>query len=316
MMVFLKLVISIGLLVLATRFLDVSAMLDMLGQGSVEVVALAIAINILAFTIMGIRWHEIATKKLESSLLRQLAVYFKATFINTFTPANLGGDAYRLVVLKGGEVTSGALLKLLLRERLLGLYGYVIVFAIAYAVIAVDAGGALLSAGNPYLYGVGVAMVTLILPILVRPLGGRIAAMLRDIIGSERLPGLERWVEALAGLLSPRGTQWLMSLTFLGVLLWVLSIQVIAAGFGLSVPLLHLAAVATLVELIRLLSVTVQGIGLREGAFAYLLSFLGHNPEQCYVVGLAAYLVLSVTIVLCGPIGQLLMWAEARKRQA
>jgi hypothetical protein len=62
--------------------------------------------------------------------------------------------------------------------------------------------------------------------------------------------------------------------------------------------------------------VTIQGIGLREGAFAYLLAFLGHSPEQSYVVGLAAYLALSVSIVLCGPIGQLLMWRARAESQA
>ena len=154
------------------------------------------------------------------------------------------------------------------------------------------------------------------LPFLARPLDGRVVAALRAIIGKKRLPGLEGWVDALTGLLSLRGTLRLMSLTFIGILLWVLSIQAVASGFGLVVPVLELAAVATLVELIRLVPVTVQGIGLREGAFAYLLSFFGHNLEQCYVVGLVAYLALSVSIVLCGPIGQVLMWLSAEKESA
>lgn len=309
----LKLTVSIGLLIVAIRMLDVEAVFGMLRQGSVGAFILAIAVNLLAFAVMGLRWHGLVAPTLGHSLHSQLVVYYKATFLNTFTPANLGGDAYRLMVLKGGATPADELLKLLLRERLLGLYGYVFVFVAAYGLIVMFLDGAAVSSGNPYLYGLVVAAALFALPFLVRPLGGRMTMAVRGIIGKDRMPGLEGWTEALAGLLSPRGTLWLMSLTFLGILLWVLSIQVIAARFGLVVPALHLVAVATLVELIRLVPVTVQGIGLREGAFAYLLSFFGHNPEQCYVVGLAAYLALSVSIVLCGPIGQVMTWHGAKQ---
>lgn len=154
-----------------------------------------------------------------------------------------------------------------------------------------------------------------LVPFVMRPLHGPIALMLRRIIGRKKLPKLEGWIGSLAELLSPKGSLWLMLFTFLGILLWVLSIHFIAAGFGLALPILQLMAVATLVELIRLVPITVQGIGLREGAFAYLLSFFGHNPEQCYVVGLAAYLALSISIVLCGPIGQIMTGATTKDVQ-
>lgn len=312
----LKLTVSIGLLALAVTTLDVEYMLGTVQQGSADAFVLAIGMILLSFGAMGLRWHSLLSRKLACPFWYQLALYFKATFLNTFTPANLGGDAYRLMVLKGGPVTASELLKLLLRERVLGLYGYVIVFVIAYALVVILQQGGAVSAGNPYLYGLAVAAAVLALPFLAGSLGGRMTAALCTIISKERLPGMEGWLNALAGLLSLRGTLWLMALTFLGILLWVLSIQIVAAGFGLVVPALHLAVVATLVELIRLVPVTVQGIGLREGAFAYLLSFLGHNPEQCYVIGLVAYLALSVSIVLCGPIGQALMWQVAKKEKA
>jgi uncharacterized membrane protein YbhN (UPF0104 family) len=308
MKIFLKLAVSIGLLILAINMLDVDAMFGILRQGSSGAFFLAIAINMLAFVVMGLRWHGLASPKLDTSFQFQLAVYFKATFLNAFTPANLGGDAYRLMALKGGPISTGDLVSLLLRERILGLYGYMIAFVIAYTLIATPRDGAVGPADNPYFYGLAVAAVVFALPFMVRPLGGRIAAAARSLIGTERLPGLEGWVDALASLLSPKGTLWLMSLTILGILLWVLSIEIVASGFGLAVPALQIAASATLVELIRLVPVTVQGIGLREGAFAYLLSFFGHNAEQCFVVGLAAYLALSASIVLCGPVGQALMW--------
>lgn len=187
-----------------------------------------------------------------------------------------------------------------------------IVFVIAYALILQDGGAA--AADNPYLCGLAVASAVFALSFLA-PLGGRMTMAVRAMVGNEHLPGLKGWVDAVASLLLPRGTLWLISLTFIGILLWVLSIQVVAAGFGLVVPALHMAVVATLVEFIRLVPVTVQGIGLREGAFSYLRSFFGPTPEQRYVIELLVYLALSVSIVLCGPIGQVLMWRDEKMDQ-
>lgn len=313
MKIFLKMVISIGLLALAIRMLDVEFMIRTLQQGSPAVFAIAISVNILTFIVMGIRWYRLVSAKQVTTFGYQMSIYFKATFFNTFTPANLGGDAYRLMALRGALVTTGGLVKLLLLERILGLYGYVIIFVIAYALIVMFGTGGGVSIENPYLYGLAVAAMVFALPFLARPLGAWLTAGACKIIGKERLPKLGEWVDTLAALLSPKGTLWPMVLTFVGILLWVKSIQVVASGFGLDVPALHLAAVATLVELVRLVPVTVQGIGLREGVFAYLLSFFGYNLEQCYVVGLAAYLALSVAIVLCGPIGQAMAWSSKRR---
>lgn len=302
-------------MVVALYMLDLDSLSKTMRGGNPLLFLLAIAVILVMYVILSARWQLMAGRVLKSSPEMNAAVYFKATFLNTFTPANLGGDAYRLVVLKSETVSTGEMLRLLLRERILGLYGYVIVFVSAYGFIVATTAPTLRWEGNPYIYGLAVAMAFFMLPFLARPLGICLVMVLRSVIGKLRLPKLEGWVVTLADLLSPKGTLRLMLLTFFGILFWVLSIRIVAEGFGLQVPLLHLAAAATLVELIRMVPVTIQGIGLREGAFSYLLSFFGHNPEQCYVVALVAYLALSVSILLCGPIGQLLMRLEQTKIQ-
>lgn len=306
----LKFLVSIAMVGFAIYLLDVQAMTRMLGKGAAASFGMAVMVNILTFLVLGARWYKLVISRVQLPFLIHLAVYFKATFLNTFTPANLGGDAYRLAALRSGTVSGGELVSLLLRERILGFYGYVIVFAAAYFLVQSSLGFNMQLAGNPYIYGVMVVVGAFILPLVIRPLGHGLVFVLRNVIETERLPKLECWVDAAAGLLSPTGTRLPMLLTFGGVLLWVVSIKIVAEGFGLSISLVHLAAVATLVELVRLVPVTVQGIGLREGVFAYLLAFLGYSPEQCYVVGTVAYLALSLAIVLCGPIGHVLMWRE------
>ena len=307
---YLKLLVSAALIAIAIYLLDVQAIINMIKSGSAVSFVVAGMLNILTFFVIGVRWYILITPAVRLSVTAHIAIYLKGTFLNTFTPANLGGDAYRLAVLRKKGGADGGLVKLLLRERIIGLYGYVIVFVLAYIFVSFYTDIDAPLAGNPYTYGVILALGLFLLPFVARRLGGGLAALVRGIIGKERLPRLEIWAEAVASLLSFKGVLPLMLLTFCGILLWVVSIKVIGEGFGVSIPLMHLAAAATLVEIIRLVPVTIQGIGLREGAFAYLLSFLGHSPEQCYVVGTVAYLALSVAIILCGPLGYAIMRRE------
>lgn len=307
---FLKFLVSVTLVVFAIYLLDVQTIMATVRSGSPWSFMIAVALNMLAFLIMGMRWHVLIAPVVGRSATAHMAVYLKGTFLNTFTPANLGGDAYRLAVLRKEAGSDGEVVKLLLRERIIGLYGYAIVFVVAYSTIllAMDLNGPL--AENPYTYGVLLAAGMALLPFVARRLGSQLAAFVRGVIGKERLPGLEGWAESAANLLSLKGMVPLMSFTFVGIFLWAVSIKVVGEGFGVSIPLTHLAAVATLVEIIRLVPITIQGIGLREGAFAYLLAFLGHSPEQSYVVGTLAYLALSVAIILCGPLGHAIMKCE------
>jgi uncharacterized protein (TIRG00374 family) len=304
---FLKLLVSMTLVGLAVSFLDLKTMVRTMKNGSPISFFIAVLVNILTFAVLASRWRRLTVAQMNFPYRKNLALYFKATFLNTFTPANLGGDAYRLAVLRKESGNSGDVVKLLLRERIVGFYGYVIVFVLSYLLLqpTLEFHSQL---RNPYIYGVAVSMGAFILPVVVRPLGGAMTSVLRVAVGQDRLPNLESYVETISSLLTIKGAIRLMFLTFCGIFLWIAAIKIVALGFGLSVPLRHLAAVAMLVEVIRLVPFTIQGIGLREGVFAYLLSFLGHNLEQCFVVGTVVYLALSVAIILCGPIGYALMW--------
>lgn len=310
---FINLAITVGLLTLAMMMLNVEAMFDILKRGSTSAFVLAISINMLIFFVLGLRWYILASPSLEFSFQHQLSRCIKANFLNSFTPANLGGDAYRIMVFKGERASTRCVLKLLLRERILGLYGFVTVFVITYGLIAMRRNGGTVSVDNPYLYGLAIAVGLFALPFVMRLFSRRMIVPAGAIIGERHISRLASWLAELPSLFSCKGALWPMCLTLVSISLWVLCFKIVADGFGLLVPTLYLAVVATAVELIRLVPITLQGIGLREGAFSYLLSFYGYDSELCYVVGIVAYMALSISIFLCGPVGQTLIWLETNK---
>ncbi|VVE39639.1 lysylphosphatidylglycerol synthase transmembrane domain-containing protein [Pandoraea terrigena] len=298
----LKFLVSVALVVFAVSLLDFHSMLRTLKEGSLASFVIAICINILTVFILGFRWHRLSVSQVHLSFRSQLSIYFRANFLNTFTPANLGGDAYRLVRLRRPSLSSADLVKLLLRERIIGFYGYILVFTIAYIYLLIQSGFRTVWIENPYIYGAMIAIVALGLPIVAKPLMRCTIAILHVVKGGRRFMAFERWIVVVFSLLTTTGALPMLGITFLGIFSWIASIQVIAHGFGISVSWAQLAAVATLVELIRLIPITVQGVGLREGVFTYLLGYWGYSHENSYVIAIMAYLALSVSIVLCGPI--------------
>jgi glycosyltransferase 2 family protein len=275
---------------------------------SIGTFLIAIAINLLTFAIMGHRWYVLTANALQSSYGYQMAVYYKATFLNTFTPANLGGDAYRLIMLENKENIRGKIFRLLLRERLLGLYGYISIFIIAYILIFVIWNDFSLSTDNPYLYGLAASVSIITLSLLLRQVEMLIRIKVRNLLDVEKSSKIEGWLQILVELISIKTVGVPMALTFIGILVWMASFLIVGYGMGIFIPSMQLIAVITLVEMIRLIPITIQGIGLRESTFAYLLSYFGHNLEQCFAIGLIAYLALSISIILCGPIGYVVMW--------
>lgn len=301
-----KVLVSISLVGMAVYILDLDAIATYFKNVSVTSIIVAISINILTFFVMGWRWYILSRESLILPFKNHIAYYYKATFLNTFTPANLGGDVFRIAALSKYSVSKSRLLKLIIRERIVGLYGILIVFMVAYGFVVNSLLFNVPAIVNPYNYGVLLAISFFLLSPFLHIVRASLVHVFRNRMREDFYSKFTVYADVLGELFSIKGSLFILMLSFLAVILWVTSIAVVVQGFGFSIPFIHIAVVATLVELVRLVPVTVQGIGLREGAFSYLLTFLGHSPEQGYIVAIAAYLTLSVSIILAGPIGNAL----------
>ena len=59
---------------------------------------------VFEFPVLGFRWYLIIKQKNNVRFLAHLKLYFIANFFNTFTPAQIGGDVYRLYGLWKKEI--------------------------------------------------------------------------------------------------------------------------------------------------------------------------------------------------------------------
>jgi len=244
---------------------------------------------------------------LRTSVGEMRRLYFIGLFFNNFLPANIGGDAYKIVDLGRRERCPGRVFCVTLLDRLLGLS--------ALTAVALSASAVCLLAGLALprltlvlvLVLVGLALVTAIL--VSRRLGSRVPRLLRAL----RLPTVARHTETMIVEFAVfrRRIPWLGRLFVFGMGVQAARVLVhllVAHGLRLQPDItqsLQLLVVIPLLALLLTLPVTVNGIGLREkGAEGFVASAAGLSVVGAVAMEMVTFLVM----VLVSLAGGILWW--------
>lgn len=287
----LKALVSVALVVLAFSMLDWEGVGQAITRLEPAGMALAFVCCFSQFVFMGLRWYRLVRGHCSCRLLPLFKGYLYSSMLNTFTPANVGGDVYRYMQLRG-KVSSGlTVLQSLIEERLLGLFSFLLT---ATACIAAFIFTSDLSSEAHWFFlmcllgAVAGCVFLLLLPML----GKGVASLLARRFPGKTLDVIRReGVGTTVRLRKENLPLWLLSLA--AVCVWIGTCWIVAEQVGVGLPLPMLGAVVVLVELLRLVPVSIQGIGVREGGFAYLAHLMGGDPESGFLCAAISYLLLN-----------------------
>lgn len=127
-----KIVVSLALLVLIVRHIDVQSVVAVVRAMRPEYLLLALAAQLLSAWIASWRWYQIMRRlKFTQGPLFYFKSYLKGTFFNQALPGGIGGDAYRVVETASlGQGKKEAFYGVLL-DRVLGLIGLMLLNLLA-----------------------------------------------------------------------------------------------------------------------------------------------------------------------------------------
>lgn len=300
----LRLTASVVLLAVAAYFLDWQSLARILTVLSPTAFCAAILIAAFQFLPVAYRWFILVRPARPERFLWHLRYFCTGTFLNTFTPANIGGDVYRFVMLRRDGRRYFVLLALF-RERLVGLHSYLLGYLIFWlGYVAVSGPRSLildLLAGAIFIAQVGLWGLPVLLGRIRRY--GWFAARRKT----------KAVIDACWRASRFKSTGEFLSLFFLSMAalgIWYVAILYLANVMEIKIAPAALGIVVVLAELIRLLPVSVQGIGLREGAYAYVFTLVGASGEAGFALAAVGYLALTVAILLMGVMGAVLKEAE------
>jgi uncharacterized protein (TIRG00374 family) len=292
-----RVAVAIGLTTYVLYRSSPAAVGEALRNADWSFVLYAVALVLIDRALMAYRWLLLLGPVLPErpALSDVLRVFFVSTFVGTFLPASVGGDAVRAFALSRHNVPVTASVASVALDRVLGTIGILLVGAAATAVApaSVPAWLAWTTLALAMVATTGMALVLFTKPIANladRALGAvrapRVRAAGTGLLTALRSYGAAPW--PLASVLTASVAVQLLRV----MQAWLLGLSLgITAG-----PATYLVCIP-IILLIMLLPITVNGIGTSQAAFTWLFGAAGVNAHDAFA--------LSVLFVALGIVGNL-----------
>lgn len=283
-----KLIISIGLIVYLIFLVDWDKAFNILRRA--EKIYLIIGFFLLIFGIFfaSLRWHLILKdNNIKFSVLKSYKGYLRGMFYNIFMPGVVGGDVIRIGICRfQADCKLGTATVSVILERISGVFSLFVFLFLSYSIFL-----------DKFLTGINFLYLRYLLIIgLLFIIFFIVSVLLRY--------KLMRWF-------SKKDSNSLMSLinvgikafcsvrlrTFLVVLVlssFFQSVDIFACflfskaiGIQLSLPIFF--GIVPLVYLATVLPISLGGLGVREGAFVFLLSIFGVGTTEAITLSFLIY---------------------------
>ncbi len=292
-----KLLVSAGLIGYFLSRIHVERFLQTFASAKFSYIAMALAVYLIAQGVSAVRWAMLARPLGIKTPFKDLIQYYLiGMFFNLFAPSTVGGDVSRVYYLvkdeeaqaNGRAVTTVHAAMSVLMDRAIGMVVLVWLGALALLLFPYYAVPQTVRSVT-FLLAVGLLIGALLTPVLRRFLpedGHQLAVKLRLALRSYRL----HWRALLAAVL--------LSLTVHLIQAWMHTVM--GRALGLDVPFSFCLIIYPLVGTFSAIPISLNGLGLREGGYIFLLAVIGIGTEQSIAFGILLFLIVALDSLIGG----------------
>jgi uncharacterized membrane protein YbhN (UPF0104 family) len=221
-------------------------------------------------------------------------IYLVSSFLGSFLPAGVGGDAARAYTLARRTAQAGPAVASVAIDRVLGLFSIVVIAAIG-----------LLIAGPHHLADMQLPLLVVCAVTLIG-----LGALLWADRWARRIPNLVRLADALGAYRGHRSA--LVAVFLLSIAIQVLRIAqawLLGSGIGIDIPFSYYLLFMPVGLVALMLPISLNGFGLPQGIIVWLLQPVGVRAADAFA--------LSTLIVLTGILANVPgAWLYLRARQS
>jgi uncharacterized protein (TIRG00374 family) len=265
-----------------------------------KLLGLALVLQFSGVALSAAKWGMLLRARGHTLPFRWLlGNYLAGQFANNFLPTTVGGDALRVTQLGRRIASYSQASASVFMERLTGF--------LALSVIACGALLFSLLVGTHFTTAPWVQLVTAIFSLLA------IGAMVGSFVAPQLFAASVAWLpeklrqpfqrvaSALADY-SPRGgfLAAILGLSLLFQLLWIALHVVCGQALGLEAPLLLYALMVPLTDILGLLPIFFNNVGVREAIFILYLGQVGVPQDQAVALALLVFSVRLIVSMLGG----------------
>lgn len=295
---FVKLAITTAICAVIVWSVDWQSIFQTIQDSNAPLIVIVFILMVLSVTISAYKWKLILSiHGVHFSFHALHQWYFVAMFLNNLLPSTIGGDGYRIFKTLDNPRSKSCAVIAVLVERITGLLALLFLGYIGGIVSFIQRQDEF----SRFIAVAGTVCLAISIPVLYLAIQFKV---LRRLVNSKRCP---QKLRALSGHIEDYGKRPLKTL---GVILISLMFQIhslffnwlLIVALGKMLPFFGLAVAVTLTNVIAVLPVSINGIGLIEGSFMYFTGFYGLDHET----SLVAALILRVLLIPIGLIGGLI----------
>lgn len=291
-----RLLLTIGLTAYLLYTSDPSAIGAALSGVDWRWIWIAIALAFVDRVLMALRWIWLLAPidRLAMPPMRVvMRVFFVSTFVGTFIPSGLGGDAVRSWQLAEQGVPMAQSLASVLMDRVLGIVGILVASSLGVLLYPTLINNHLVATIFVATIAGALVALTMVYSEACADVGKRLCRLIPFKRLADKIAGL---IDALLAYRQHHGAVTLVLIASVGVqFLRVIQAWCLGLSLGLTAPLLHYIAFVPLIVLIMQLAPVINGLGASQAAFVWLFGF-GGTPE-------APAFALSILFVALGFVG-------------
>ncbi len=297
--VIVKSAITIGVFVFLFTRLEATEIFARMARMDMGLFAVSIGLIMLKNLGAGYR-NRILLRHIGSNvgLAALVRLYFIGGFFNLFLPTAVGGDIARAFYLYRYSGGNESTVSTIIMERVLGILAMMCLsFTSVLLIHALMPGllasrlihvitvlfGCALAASALFFHGAAERFVERMMPHRLSNRMAPVIAVVRSFLGFRR--GARALVSA-----------FLVSLTIQAII--IASTWVIALSIGDDTPLIVFLMLLPIIWLVSMIPVSINGIGLREGAFVFFFGTVGMSGETALAISLIWFAQMIVMGVM------------------
>ena len=222
-------------------------------------------------------------------------LYWSATFFQNFLPSSVGGDIVRLTVMRKTRRLAAVAASIFI-ERLTGFITLLGLAFLAFLVrpqyfYLVDKGALI------WFFLAGLIVTIFLFLYFAREIANNLAVRIPDkMVLLQNI--LSKFEKLMLSIALYREKKYAVMITFVVSLVFYASLVIFQyltfASLGIDIPFKEVILIAPIIPLISLLPISLNGIGIAEGAFVIMYTQLGVSPEEA----LAAALLRRILLLL------------------
>ena len=255
----------------------------------------AFIVMVLSVTISAYKWQlMLKLHGVHFSFSKLHRYYFIAVFFNNFLPTSIGGDGYRIYKTFGNPRSTSSSVIAVVMERLTGIIALLVIgylcSIIVYHARGDEVSGLLLSLGTA---GIGATLVAALFFVFLR--------------GYQRLKRWQNKPRLLQIVLEhgkdylrqPKASAYVMLISFYFHVHNSLTFYLLLRyGADVTISIPELFVVLTLVNLVGVLPISINGLGVVDTAFVFLLGIYGVDQNSALSVMLISRMLLILLSIV------------------